>query len=190
MPARFSTMAGEQGSPDTWCDPRGFALKFCTEHGNYDAMGNNTPHTYMWINGAGERFWVKYHFKTDQGVEYLTQAEADELAGQDGDKHRRDLRPHRAGRLRALEPGARHRSLAGQDAAGQAVLVPGHPPVPDRPHSPVNSYELVREATKLHREDDDFGQAGTMVREVLDPALLYWRHVDKELGDRIAANFE
>ena len=66
---------------------------------------------------------------------------------------------------------------------------PNYAPLPpNRPHSPVNSYELVREATKLHREDDDFGQAGTMVREVLDPALLYWRHVDKELGDRIAAN--
>ena len=40
---RFSTVAGEQGSPDTWRDPRGFALKFYTEHGNYDLVGNNTP---------------------------------------------------------------------------------------------------------------------------------------------------
>ena len=260
MLARFSTVAGEQGSPDTWRDPRGFALKFYTEHGNYDLVGNNTPvffvrdtikfqdfirsqkrhpatglrsndmqwdfwtlspesahqvtwlmgdrgipktyrhmngyssHTYMWINGAGERFWVKYHFKTDQGIEFLTQAEADELAGQDGgqappgpvrvdrvreradldpegpdhavrgrgglplqplrpdqglaarrlpaDRRRPDdpqqepgglLHPHRAGRLRAVEPGAGHRPLAGQDAARPAVLVPGHPPVPDRP---------------------------------------------------------
>jgi catalase len=141
--ARFSTVAGEQGYPDTVRDPRGFALKFYTQHGNYDMVGNNTPvffvrdtikfqdfirsqkrhpvtglrsndmqwdfwtlspesahqvtwlmgdrgipktyrhmngyssHTYLWINGAGERFWVKYHFKTDQGIEYLTQAEAD-----------------------------------------------------------------------------------------------------------------
>lgn len=43
MLARFSTVAGEQGSPDTWRDPRGFALKFYTEHGNYDMVGNNTP---------------------------------------------------------------------------------------------------------------------------------------------------
>ena len=43
MLARFSTVAGEQGSPDTWRDPRGFALKFYTEHGNYDLVGNNTP---------------------------------------------------------------------------------------------------------------------------------------------------
>jgi catalase len=154
---RFSTVAGEQGSPDTWRDPRGFALKFYTSEGNYDLVGNNTPvffvrdpmkfqhfirsqkrradsglrdndmqwdfwtlspesahqvtilfgdrgipktwrhmngyssHTYMWVNTKGERFWVKYHFKTDQGNDFLTQEEADRLAGQDGDYHRRDL---------------------------------------------------------------------------------------------------
>ena len=43
MLARFSTVAGERGSPDTWRDPRGFALKFCTSQGNYDMVGNNTP---------------------------------------------------------------------------------------------------------------------------------------------------
>ncbi len=154
---RFSTVAGERGSPDTWRDPRGFALKFYTSEGNYDMVGNNTPvfflrdpmkfqhfirsqkrradsdlrdhdmqwdfwtlspesahqvtwlmgdrgiprswrhmngyssHTYMWVNADGERFWVKYHFKTDQGIEFLTQEEADRLAGVDGDYHRRDL---------------------------------------------------------------------------------------------------
>ena len=41
--ARFSTVAGERGSPDTWRDPRGFALKFYTTEGNYDMVGNNTP---------------------------------------------------------------------------------------------------------------------------------------------------
>ncbi len=131
---RFSTVAGERGSPDTWRDPRGFALKFYTSEGNFDIVGNNTPvfflrdpmkfqhfirsqkrradtnlrdhdmqwdfwtlspesahqvawlmgdrgipkswrhmngyssHTYMWVNDAGERFWVKYHFKTDQAL--------------------------------------------------------------------------------------------------------------------------
>ncbi|WP_194816897.1 catalase [Nocardia sp. XZ_19_385] len=154
---RFSTVAGEQGSPDTWRDPRGFAVKFYTEDGNYDIVGNNTPvffikdpikfpdfihsqkrlpgsglrdhtmqwdfwtlrpetahqvtwlmgdrgipktyrhmdgfgsHTYQWINAEGERFWVKYHFKTDQGIEFLTQAEADTLAGSSPDHHRKDL---------------------------------------------------------------------------------------------------
>lgn len=157
MLARFSTVAGELGSPDTWRDVRGFALKFYTEQGNFDLVGNNTPvfflrdpmkfpdfihsqkrlpdsglrsanmqwdfwslspetahqvtylmgdrgipaswrhmngyssHTYMWVNEAGERFWVKYHFHTDQGVKNLTNQQAAELAGQDADFHRRDL---------------------------------------------------------------------------------------------------
>lgn len=154
---RFSTVAGERGSPDTWRDPRGFAVKFYTSEGNFDLVGNNTPvffvrdpmkfqhfihsqkrrannnlrdhdmqwdfwtlspesahqvtilmgdrgipktwrnmngyssHTYMWVNAQGEKFWVKYHFKTNQGVEFLTQQEADSLAGTDGDYHTRDL---------------------------------------------------------------------------------------------------
>ncbi|MFE4551708.1 catalase [Streptomyces sp. NPDC056785] len=390
MLARFSTVAGEQGSPDTWRDPRGFALKFYTEHGNYDMVGNNTPvffvrdtikfqdfirsqkrspvtglrdndmqwdfwtlspesahqvtwlmgdrgipktyrhmngyssHTYMWINAAGERFWVKYHFKTDQGIEFLTQSEADELAGTDADKHRRDLYesiesgnaptwslkvqimpfedaadyrfnpfdltkvwPHAdyplidVGRM-TLDRNPEDYFIHIEQAAFEpSNLVPGIGPSPDkmllgrlfsypdthryrigpnytqlppnRPHSPVNSYakdgpmryepsnaarpyapnsyggpaadfsrfgdpaswqtagELVREAYKLHREDDDWGQAGTMVRQVfdaaardrlvsnvtghlkagvsrpvLDRAVQYWRNVDKEIGDRIA----
>ena len=157
MLARFSTVAGEQGSPDTWRDVRGFSLKFYTSEGNYDLVGNNTPvffvrdpikfphfirsqkrlpdsglrdnnmqwdfwtlspesahqvtylmgdrglprtwrnmngygsHTFMWVNAAGERFWVKYHFKTDQGWETFTNAEAAQMAGTDADFHRRDL---------------------------------------------------------------------------------------------------
>ena len=160
MLARFSTVAGELGSPDTWRDPRGFALKFYTEHGNYDMVANNTPvffvkdpmkfqdfirsqkrradnhlrdhdmqwdfwtlspesahmvtwlmgdrgiprtwrhmngyssHTYMWVNAGGERFWVQYHFKTDQGIEYFTQDEADQMASIDTDYHIRDLYEH------------------------------------------------------------------------------------------------
>ncbi len=157
MLARFSTVAGEKGSPDTWRDPRGFALKFYTEAGNYDMVGNNTPiffvrdaikfpdfihsqrrksasglrnhamqwdfwslspetthqvtwlmgdrgipktwrhmdgfgsHTYQFINADGERNWVKFHFKTDQGIDFLTQDEADHLAGANADHHREDL---------------------------------------------------------------------------------------------------
>ncbi|MGI9092637.1 MAG: catalase [Mycobacteriales bacterium] len=160
MLARFSTVAGERGSPDTWRDPRGFALKFYTEVGNYDMVGNNTPvffvrdpskfqdfihsqkrradshtrdhnmqwdfwslspesahqvtwlmgdrgipsswremngyssHTYLWENAGGQKHWVKYHFKTDQGVGYLTQEDGDRLAGEDGDYHQRDLYDH------------------------------------------------------------------------------------------------
>ena len=157
MLARFSTVAGEQGSPDTWRDVRGFSLKFYTTEGNYDLVGNNTPiffvrdpmrfphfirsqkrlpdsglrdnhmqwdfwtlnpesahqvtylmgvrglprtwrhmngygsHTYMWVNAKGERFWVKYHFHTEQGMEFLTNDEAKAMAGADADFHRRDL---------------------------------------------------------------------------------------------------
>ncbi|WP_344719912.1 catalase [Nesterenkonia halobia] len=154
---RFSTVAGELGSPDTWRDVRGFALKFYTEEGNFDLVGNNTPvffvrdpmkfphfirsqkrlpssglrdnhmqwdfwtqnpesahqvtylmgdrglpaswrlmngygsHTYQWNNADGQRFWVKYHFINDEGVEGLSNEEAERLAGADADFHRRDL---------------------------------------------------------------------------------------------------
>src|ERR1700683_4393034 len=132
---RFSTVAGEQGSPDTWRDPRGFSLKFYTSEGIYDMVGNNTPvffvrdplkfqhfirsqkrradsnlrdhdmqwdfwtlspesaHMVTWLMGDRgiQKFWVKYHFKTEQGIDFLTQAEADRLAGVDGDYHTRDL---------------------------------------------------------------------------------------------------
>jgi len=54
-------------------------------------MNGYSSHTYMWINAQGERFWVKYHFKTDQGIDFLTQEDADRLAGEDGDYHQRDL---------------------------------------------------------------------------------------------------
>jgi catalase len=157
MVARFSTVAGEQGSPDTWRDVRGFALKFYTSEGNYDLVGNNTPvfflrdpmkfphfirsqkrlpasglrsaqmqwdfwtlspesahqvtylmgprglprtwrhmngygsHTYMWINAAGEKFWVKYHFHTNQGMQFFSNDEARAMAGADADFHRNDL---------------------------------------------------------------------------------------------------
>ena len=154
---RFSTVAGEQGSPDTWRDVRGFSIKFYTDEGNYDLVGNNTPvffirdpmkfphfirsqkrlpdrglrdshmqwdfwtnnpesahqvtylmgvrglprtwrhmngygsHTYMWVNEKGEKFWVKYHFHTQQGMEHFTNAEAAKMSGEDADFHRRDL---------------------------------------------------------------------------------------------------
>ncbi|MHB8347349.1 MAG: catalase [Acidiferrobacterales bacterium] len=155
--ARFSTVAGELGSADTARDPRGFAVKFYTEEGNWDMVGNDTPvffirdplkfsdfihsqkrlpdtgmrdatmqwdfwslspeslhqvtwlfgdrgipatyrhmngyssHTYSLWNASGERFWVKWHFKTLQGIQCLTQAEATEIAGKNPDFHRRDL---------------------------------------------------------------------------------------------------
>ena len=154
---RFSAVAGERGSADTVRDPRGFAIKFYTEEGNYDLVGNNTPvffirdaskfsdfihsqkrmpdtglrsndaqwdfwtlspesahqvtvlmsdrgiprswrtmhgygsHTFLWVNAGGERHWVKYRFKSTQGIENFTGAEAEEMTAHDPDYHRRDL---------------------------------------------------------------------------------------------------
>src|SRR6266536_3156290 len=48
-------------------------------------MNGYGSHTYMWVNAAGERFWVKYHFKTDQGIEFFTQDEADQMAALDAE---------------------------------------------------------------------------------------------------------
>ncbi len=155
--ARFSTVAGEEGYADTDRDVRGFAVKFYTEDGNYDMVGNNTPvffvrdpmkfpdfihsqerlpdsglrsnnmqwdfwtlspesahqvtvlmsdrgtprswrhmhgfssDTYMWQNAAGEKFWVKYHFRTEQGIQNMTDGEARAMRAEDLDYHRRDL---------------------------------------------------------------------------------------------------
>ena len=54
-------------------------------------MNGYSSHTYMWINAEGVRHWVKYHFISDQGIEFLTQAEGDRLAGTDPDLHTKDL---------------------------------------------------------------------------------------------------
>ena len=154
---RFSTVGGEAGSADTERDPRGFAVKFYTEQGVWDLVGNNTPvfflrdpskfpdfvhtqkrhpqthtknatmqwdfwslhpeslhqvtilfsdrgipdgyrhmdgfgsHTYSMINAGGERFFVKYHFKTKQGIRNLSPERAMALAGSDPDYAQRDL---------------------------------------------------------------------------------------------------
>ncbi|MGF7121751.1 catalase [Rhodococcus sp. BE178] len=389
MLARFSTVAGERGSPDTWRDPRGFALKFYTEQGNFDMVGNNTPvffvrdpmkfqdfirsqkrradnnlrdhdmqwdfwtlspesahqvtwlmgdrgiprtwrhmngyssHTYMWVNAKGERFWVKYHFKTDQGIEFFTQEEGDRKAATDTDFHMRDLWqaidrgeyptwtlkmqimpyeeaktyrfnpfdltkvwPHAdyplidVGTMKLDRNPADYHCEIEQAAFEPSSSVPGTGPSPDKmllgrwfsypdahryrigsnykelpvnsPHAaPLGSYtkdgqlrhhnrgdpvyvpnskggphaelavsgespgwftdgEMVHQAYTLRKDDDDWGQAGTMVRKVLDdagrdrlvsnivghlldgvtePVLVrafeYWRNVDKGLGDRI-----
>ena len=155
---RFSIVAADEGAPDTDRDVRGVAVKFYTEEGNYDIVGNNTPvffvrdpmkfpdfihsqlrlpdtgmrsnnmqwdfwtlspesahqvtylmsdrgtprtwrnmnfyasDTYMWENAGGKKFWVKYHFKTEQGVQNFTDAEAKAMFVEDLDYHRRDLR--------------------------------------------------------------------------------------------------
>ncbi len=157
MFARFSTVGGERGSADTARDPRGFALKFYTEDGNWDLVGNNTPvffikdakkfpdfihtqkrvpktnlksaammwdfwslnpeslhqvlilmsdrgtpygyrhmhgfgsHTFSMINDKNERVWVKFHFKTKQGIKNFTDDEATKMAGENPDFAQEDL---------------------------------------------------------------------------------------------------
>lgn len=384
---RFSSVAGERGSPDTWRDPRGFSLRFYTTEGNFDMVGNNTPvffmrdpmkfqhfirsqkrlqasnlrdhnmqwdfwslspetahqvtwlmgdrgipktwrhmngyssHTYSWINAGDDIFWVKYHFITDQGNEFLTQAEADRLAGVDADYHQRDLYtniegggrpswtlkmqimpfaeaktyrfnpfdltkvwPHAdyplidVGRLTLDRNVADYHAEIEQAAFEPNNTVPGTGLSPDKmllargfsyadahrarlgvnykqipvnaPLSPVHSYskdgvmrihnasdpvyapnsyggpqadparaaevrwhtdgELVRQAYTLRADDDDWGQAGTLVRDVMDdeqrkrladniighvsngvrePVLsrvfAYWRNVDPVLGQQV-----
>jgi catalase len=389
MFARYSTVAGELGSPDTVRDPRGFALKFYTEEGNYDLVGNNTPvffirdaskfsdfihsqkrmpdtgirsndmqwdfwtlvpesahqvtvlmsdrgiprtlrnmngyssHTYLWQNAGGEKFWVKYHFKTAQGVENFTLAEADAVAGADPDFHRRDLwdaiaagdapewrlemqimpyeeaasyrfnpfdltkvwphadyPPITVGRFVLDRNPENHFAEVEQAAFSVGSMVPGIGPSPDKmlmgrvfsyndthlhrigknyeqlpinaPKSPVHSYnkdgfmtfrnpgaqpvyapnsyggpradpskelptwwveaaELGRYAYEAHRDDDDFIQAGTLVRDVMSPTdrehlvtnivahasagvtpevqarvIQYWTNVDADLGGRVS----
>ncbi|GAA2170429.1 catalase [Agrococcus versicolor] len=392
MLARFSSVAGEQGSPDTWRDPRGFALKFYTTEGNYDLVGNNTPvffikdgikfpdfirsqkrlpgsnlrdhdmqwdfwtlqpesahqvtwlmgdrglpaswrhmdgfgsHTYQWINAAGERFWVKYHFETDQGNDFMPQEQADQLAGSDADYYIRDLyeaidggdtpswtlhvqvMPYEdaatyrfnpfdltkvwpksdyplveVGRMELNRNPQNYFAEIEQATFAPSNFVPGIAASPDkmlqarifsyadahryrvgtnhaelpvnRPHAAdVESYskdgalrhgfrspaqpvyapnsfggphadpeahgddrgwqsdgELIRSAATLHPEDDDFGQAGTLVRDVLEDAarerlvgnivghvskvripeirarvIEYWTNVDAWLGAQVA----
>lgn len=157
MFARFSTVAGERGAADAERDIRGFALKFYTEEGNWDMVGNNTlvfylrdplkfpdlnhvvkrdprtnlrnmaykwdffshlpeslhqltidvsdrglpqsyrhmhgfgSHTYSFINGNNERFWVKFHFRCQQGIANLMDDEAEQLIGKDRESSQRDL---------------------------------------------------------------------------------------------------
>ena len=111
MFARFSTVAGERGAADAERDIRGFSLKFYTEEGNWDLVGNNTPvfffrdplkfpdlnravkrsHTFSLINADGERFWVKFHHRTQQGIKNLTDEESAALVGSDRESHQRDL---------------------------------------------------------------------------------------------------
>ena len=157
MLARFSTVAGEHGAADAERDVRGFALKFYTEEGNWDLVGNNTPvffvrdplkfpdfihtqkrhpktnlrsptamwdfwslspeslhqvtilfsdrglpesprfmngygsHTFSLWNDAGERFWVKFHFRTLQGHRFLTNAQSAEVIGKSRESYQEDL---------------------------------------------------------------------------------------------------
>ncbi|RVU54505.1 catalase [Anaerosphaera multitolerans] len=155
--ARFSTVAGERGAADAERDIRGFAVRFYTEEGNWDIVGNNTPvfffrdpmkfidlnhavkrdprtnlrspntnwdfwtslpesllqvtltmsdrgipssfrfmhgfgsHTFSMVNEKDERVWVKFHFRSEQGIQNFTDQEASYVVGQDRESSGRDL---------------------------------------------------------------------------------------------------
>lgn len=285
-------------------------------------MNGYSSHTYMWVNATGEKFWVKYHFKTDQGIEFLTQQEADHLAGIDGDYHTRDLYesiergdypswtlhmqimpfkeaetyhfnpfdltkvwPHsdypliKVGKLTLNRNPTDYHAQIEQAAFEPNNMVPGTGISPDKmllarvfsyadahrarlgvnykqipvnkPQCPVHSYskdgamrienisdpvyapnskggpkadssknpevatweahgDFVREAYTLRKDDDDFIQANTLVRQVLDDearsrlvsnvvnhlkdgvtqpvlerAFEYWKKIDRQIGERI-----
>ena len=384
---------GELGSPDTVRDPRGFAIKFYTDEGNYDMVGNNTPvffvrdpskfqdfihsqkrlpdtnlrsndmqwdfwtlspesahqvtilmsdrgtprtwrhmngyssHTFLWENEGGEKFWVKYHFKTAQGAENFTDDEAKAMVAEEPDFHIRDLYdaiakgdapewrlemqimpfadaadyrfnpfdltkvwPHgdyppvTVGRMVLDRNPENYFAEVEQAAFEPANMVRGIGPSPDKmllgrlfsypdthryrigtnylqlpinqPKAPVHSYnkdgamryrhngnapvyapnsfggpkadpsfaetvwgvdggEIVREAYTPRRDDDDFIQPGTMVREVLSDTdrehlvsnivghatnavtpemqkrvVEYWTNVDSDLGARVAQGIQ
>lgn len=154
---RFSIVAAERGGADAERDVRGFAMKFYTDEGNWDLVGNNTPvffvrdpqkfpdfihtqkrhpktnlrsntakwdfwslspeslhqvtilmsdrglpkgyrnidgfgsHTFSLINAQNERFWVKFHFKTEQGIENYTDAEAEAVVAKSRESSQEDL---------------------------------------------------------------------------------------------------
>jgi len=154
---RFSTVAGERGAADAERDIRGFAIKFYTEEGNWDLVGNNTPvfflrdplkfpdlnhavkrdprtnmrsaknnwdfwtslpealhqvtivmsdrgipasyrhmhgfgsHTFSLISPKNERYWVKFHLRTQQGIRNMTDLEAEAVVAKDRESHQRDL---------------------------------------------------------------------------------------------------
>jgi len=303
-------LMGDRGVPASWREMNGYG-----------------SHTFLWENAAREKHWVKYHFETNQGDgnAYLSQADADRIAGEDGDYHRRDLWenikkgnapswtlfvqlmpiadaadyrfnpfdltkiwPHsdyplvKVGTLTLNRNPEKYFAQIEQAAFEPANMVPGIGPSPDkmllgrlfsypdthrhrigpnylqlpvnRPKNVVHTYnrdgfmrydnpadpvyapnsfngpaadpsyelpywqveagEIVREAYALHSEDDDWGQPGSLVRdvfddalrerfianvtghlsavdipEILDRALDYWRNVDAGVGAQIAKNF-
>lgn len=210
--ARFSTVAGERGAADAERDIRGFALKFYTEEGNWDLVGNNTPvfffrdplkfpdlnhavkrdprtnlrsaknnwdfwtslpealhqvtivmsdrgipagyrhmhgfgsHTYSFISPANERYWVKFHFVTQQGIKNLSDAEAAGIVANDRESSQRDL-------YDAIERGdfPRWKMFVQIMPEADAAKVPYHPfdltkvwPKGDYPLIPVGEFELNR----------------------------------------------
>jgi catalase len=300
-------LMSDRGTPRTWRNQNGYG-----------------SHTFLWENAGGEKFWVKYHFKTVQGIEPFSDAEAKAMVAEEPDFHLRDLfesiakgdapewrlemqimpfadaadyrfnpfdltkvwphsdyPPITIGRMVLDRNPENYFAEVEQAAFEPANMVPGIGPSPDkmllgrlfsypdthrhrigpnyqqlpinRPKSPVHSYnkdgamryhhsgdqpvyapnsfggpaadgsfpdtvwgvegaEMVRHAYTLHSEDDDFGQPGTLWRNVLSDTdrdhlvsnivghattkvspeiqrrvVQYWTNVDADLGARVAA---
>lgn len=295
---------GDRGIPKTFRHMNGFGL-----------------HAFSWTNSAGEIFWVKYHFKTNQGIQWLSQEEGQRLAGTDPDCCVRDLYesiargeypswslkmqimpfadaktyrfnpfdvtkvwPHAdyplvdVGTLTLDRNITDHHTEVEQAAFAPSNVVPGTGLSPDKlllgrsfaypdahrarigvnhdqipvnaPRCAVRSYskdgrmrvvnvadpvyapnsaggpradpdranemhwaadgEMVRTAVARHADDDDWGQAGTLVREVMDDAqrerlvhnivghvcagvkdpvlsrvFEYWRNIDADIGRKV-----
>ncbi|WP_036172525.1 catalase [Massilia sp. 9096] len=250
---RFSTVGGEKGSADTERDPRGFALRFYTEDGNWDLVGNNTPtfflkdgikfpdfihtqkrdpqtnlksaqmmwdfwsqapeslhqvtilfsdrgtpdgyrhmdgfgsHTYSLINEDGQRVWVKWHFKTLQGIKNLSAAEAVRLAGADPDYAQRDLFnaiakgdfPRWSVEIQVMDDDTRARweAKTGWDAFDLTKVWPQG----EFPRIPVGILELNRNPDNYHQ---DVEQAALSPSNVV-PGLGY--SPDKMLQARLFA---
>ncbi len=303
---QVSFLMSDRGTPRTWRHMNGYG-----------------SHTFMWTNAGGERFWIKYHFKTEQGIENFTDDEAKERAAQDPDFHLRDLfesiargeepewrleiqvmpyddakgyrfnpfdltkvwphsdyEPITIGRLVLDRNPENYFAEVEQASFEPANLVPGIGASPDRmllgrlfsypdthryrigpnylqlpinrPKSAVHSYnkdgamryehagaqpvyapnsfggpaadpppnidatwtadgDIVRTAQTLHAEDDDYGQPGTLYREVMsdtdrehllenvtghlgndvtaevqERAVAHWRKVDADFGAKLA----
>ena len=61
---------------------------------SYRHMHGFGSHTFSFINADNERFWVKFHFRTQQGIKNLTDAEAEAIIAKDRESHQRDLYEH------------------------------------------------------------------------------------------------
>jgi catalase len=304
---QVTILMSDRGTPRTWRHMNGYS-----------------SHTFLWENEGGEKFWVQYHFKTEQGIENFTDDEAKSMVAEEPDFHLRDLYDSIAEgdapswrlemQIMPLADAADYRfnpfdltkvwphgdyppitigrmvldrnpencfAEVEQAAFEPANLVRGIGPSPDKmllgrlfsypdthrhrigtnylqlpinqPKVPVHSYnqdgamryqhsgsqpvyapnsyggpkadpdfmdtvwgvegaEMIRGAATLHSEDDDFGQPGTLVREVMNDTerehlaaniighatnavtpeiqkrvVEYWTNFDADLGARATA---
>ena len=127
---------GDRGVPASWREMNGYG-----------------SHTYMWINAAGEKSWVKYHFHSDQGVRNLTQEAANEIAGEDADFHRRDL-------YDAIEDG----ELPVVDAQRPGDALRGRQDLPLQPVRPDQDLAAQRLPADQGRHDDAEQEPGQLLR--------------------------